>query len=475
MRGLKMRRGHPSWWHAVGLGLVAAGAGWMALGGEGGVRYRDVARVELPLPTAETRTSIAPEPPLPAAETRTSIAPEPPLPAAETRGSIVPEPPLPAAETRTSIAPEPPLPAAETRTSIAPEPSLPAAETRTPIAPDSPFPAAETWSPVAPDRPLPAVEMQAAAAPDPPLPAAETRAAVALAPRQSGRAPEPGTARDTKDTAAAAVDLSLVEPGPFGPLPRIGPDGRRPLFAYAQPFDFSDRRPKVAVIILGLGLRADLFDAALALPGPVGLQLSPYARDLPALVERARRAGHEVLLDLPMEPADYPASDPGPHTLLADNSREENLERLDWVLSRASGYAALAGAGGRFAGSDQAAAVLNVLARRGLALIEVGAGQLEGAAAAAGLPYASAPHALDQDPSAPAIDRALGGLEAAALAGGSALGLAQDYPVSLERLRLWLKTLADKGLVLAPVSAVLIEQSGLTRGTSAWPAHRRPA
>jgi polysaccharide deacetylase 2 family uncharacterized protein YibQ len=247
------------------------------------------------------------------------------------------------------------------------------------------------------------------------------------------------------------------------------------LFAYAQPFDFSDRRPKVAVIILGLGLRADLFDAALALPGPVGLQLSPYAPDLPALVERARRAGHEVLLDLPMEPADYPASDPGPHTLLADNSREENLERLDWVLSRASGYAALAGAGGRFAGSDQAAAVLDVLARRGLALIEVGAGRLEGAAAAAGLPYASAPHALDQDPSAPVIDRALGGLEAAALAGGSALGLAQDYPVSLERLRLWLATLADKGLVLAPVSAVLIEQSGLTRGTSAWPAHRRPA
>ena len=67
------------------------------------------------------------------------------------------------------------------------------------------------------------------------------------------------------------------------------------------------------------------------------------------------------------------------------------------------------------------------------------------------------------------------GLEAAALAGGSALGLAQDYPVSLERLRLWAATLADKGLVLAPVSAVLIEQSGLTRGTSAWPAQRRPA
>ena len=109
--------------------------------------------------------------------------------------------------------------------------------------------------------------------------------------------------------------------------------------------------------------------------------------------------------------------------------------------------------------------MLNVLAKRGLALIELGASQLEGAAAAAGLPYASAPHDRP-DASAQAIDLALGGLEAAALAGGSALGLAQDYPVSLERLRLWAATLADKGLVLAPVSAVLIEQSGLTRGTT---------
>jgi polysaccharide deacetylase 2 family uncharacterized protein YibQ len=308
-----------------------------------------------------------------------------------------------------------------------------------------------------------------------PLPAVETPAPVAPTPPQTARSPASGAAPDTAVGATVSVDPSLIEQGPFGPLPRIGPDGRRPLFAYARPFNLADARPKVAVVILGLGLRADLFDAALALPGPIGLQLSPYAPDLSALVERARRAGHEVLLDLPMEPADYPASDPGPRTLLADNSREENLKRLDWVLSRASGYAALAGAGGRFAGSEQVAGVLDVLARRGLALIEIGAGQLEGAAAAAGLPYASAPHAIDQDPSAQAIDLALGGLEAAALAGGSALGLAQDYPVSLERLRLWVATLADKGLVLAPVSAVLIEQSGLTRGTSAWPAHRRPA
>jgi uncharacterized protein len=338
-----------------------------------------------------------------------------------------------------------------------------------------PLPAVQTQVPTAPTLTLPAAETQVPTAPTLTLPAAETRAPSAPTLPQDGHASNPAAAPDTEGSAAAAVDPSLIEDGPFGPLPRIGPDGRRPLFAYASAFNFEDGRPKVAVMILGLGLQAELFDAALALPGPIGVQLSPYAPDLPVLVARARRAGHEVLLGLPMEPADYPASDPGPHTLLADNSRDENLKRLDWVLSRASGYAALVGGGGRFAGSDQVPGVLNVLAKRGLALIEVGADQLEGAAAAAGLPYASAPHAIDQDPSAQAIDHALAGLEAAAAAGGSVLGLAQDYPVSPARLRVWVTTLADKGLVLAPVSAVLIEQSGLMRGTSAWPPHRRPA
>ncbi len=429
MRRLKISLGHRPWWYAIGVGLVAAGAGWIALGGEGAVRYSGVARVELPLPAAETPVAIVPN--------------SPPLPA-ETPAAIPPTPPLATAETPVAIAPNSPPPPAET----------PAA-----IAPNSPPSAAETPVPIAPNPPLPGVETRVAAAPAPP---------------QDGHASDPGAVHDTHDSTTT-VDPSLVENGPFGPLPRIGPDGRRPLFAYARAFDFRDRRPKVAVMIVGLGLQADRFDAALALPGPIGLQLSPYAPDLPALVARARRAEHEVLLALPMEPVDYPASDPGPHTLLADNSREENLKRLDWVLSRTSGYAALAGEGGRFAGSEQVSGVLNVLAKRGLALIEVGADRLGRAAAAAGLPYASAPHAIDQDPSAPAIDRALAGLEAAAVADGSALGLAQDYPVSLERLRAWATTLADKGLVLAPVSAVLIEQSGLMRGTGAWPPHRRPA
>jgi uncharacterized protein len=271
-------------------------------------------------------------------------------------------------------------------------------------------------------------------------------------------APSPGT------RAGGAVSAALLEQGAFGPLPRVAADGRRPFLAYARPFNLDDRRPRIALLVTGLGLQADLTEAAIRLPGAIGLQFSVYASDLTGMFDHARRAGHEVLLDLPMEPLDYPASDPGPHTLLAGNTTDENLQRLDWLLARATGYIALAGGGARFATSAEARPVLAVLARRGLAMIELGRTDLAATAIAVGLPYASAPAAIDEDPSVQAIDSALAGLEAQALQTGSALGVVQGYPVSLERLRLWATTLEEKGLVLAPVSALVIQKTGLQAG-----------
>ncbi|HSA82570.1 MAG TPA: divergent polysaccharide deacetylase family protein, partial [Geminicoccaceae bacterium] len=264
--------------------------------------------------------------------------------------------------------------------------------------------------------------------------------------------------------APAPASATLLEAGAFGPVPRVAADGRRPFLAYARPFDLDGQRPKVALLVTGLGLQADPTEAALRLPGAISLHFSAYASDLPSMLERARSAGHEVLLDLPMEPPDYPASDPGPHALLAGAATGQNLQRLDWLLARATGYVGLAGGGSRFATSPQAPPVLDVLTRRGLAMVELGGDDLAAAATAVGLPYASARAAIDADPSVQAIDYALAGLEADALRTGTALGVAQGYPVSLERLRLWAATLEEKGLALAPVSAVMILRSGPAAG-----------
>ena len=284
-----------------------------------------------------------------------------------------------------------------------------------------------------------------------------------LPPELARHAPAPDSPPGAADhVERIRPDGALLEDGPFGPLPRIAPDGRRPFLAYALPFNLEDSRPKVAVLLLGIGAQRELLDAALTSPAPIGLQFSPYAPDLPAMVARARGAGHEVLLELPWHAADHFANAPG-HSLALEAGTDEHRKRLDWALAQASGYFALAGGAPRSSSSDQAEAVLDVLARRGLALIELGGARLAPVAAAAGLPYATARHTIDQDPSGPAIDHALAALEAEALAAGSALAVARGHPASLDRLRRWAATLEAKGLVLAPVSAVLIEQAGLAR------------
>lgn len=262
----------------------------------------------------------------------------------------------------------------------------------------------------------------------------------------------------------AAIDPDLMEDGTYGPLPRVGRDGARAAVAYARPFDASDARPRVAIVVSGLGLQSELTEAAMALPGPVTLQFSPYTPELPALIEAAHRAGHEVLLELPMEPVDYPHSDPGPHTLLAAASTEGNLDRLLWLLARGTGYFGVTGAGGRFARSGEAVPVLDVLAARGLALVELGSDELRAAAQEAGLPYAHTVLAIDDVPSSRAIDDALASLERAALEAGSSLGIAQTYPITLERLRLWAAMLAERDLLLVPASALVLGRTGGAAG-----------
>jgi polysaccharide deacetylase 2 family uncharacterized protein YibQ len=257
-------------------------------------------------------------------------------------------------------------------------------------------------------------------------------------------------------------DLALVDASPLGPLPRIGDDGRRPVQAYARPYVREGDNPRIAIIVTGLGLQSDATNASFHLPGAISLMFSPYAEDLPAYFERARLSGHEVLLQLPLEPPDYPANDPGPHTLRASGTVDANIERLNWILARAPGYFAVGGRGGTFANSPEAAPVMKALAEKGVGMVEIDSDGLAGASRSAGLAYLSAQDWIDTTPSLAGIDQALGDLEAKARLQGYAVGVAEAYPVILKRLVDWASALQERGLSLVPVSAIMLDQAGLT-------------
>src|SRR6516225_7843529 len=173
----------------------------------------------------------------------------------------------------------------------------------------------------------------------------------------------------------------------------------------------------------------------------------PYSYDVDHLAGRARRAGHEVLLQAPMDPFNYPDNDSGPQTLLTTLSPEQNLERLYWLMSRFQGYVGITGAmGTRFTASEQAfTPILRETAKRGLIFVDDGANNL---------PFAKADMVLDAVPTPAEIDHALGRLEMAARERGVAVGMASALPVSIERIAKWAKAAESRGLQLVPITAV---------------------
>ena len=267
--------------------------------------------------------------------------------------------------------------------------------------------------------------------------------------------------RDTRESSGNLIaDPQLIEDSATGPLPRVARDGRTPLAAYARAFEANDKRPRIALVIRGLGIGSSNTSLAMTQISPeIDFAFVPFAPDLQGDVDKARGAGHEVLLELPMEPFDFPDSDPGPHALLAAASSEENVKRLDWSLSRATGYVGVMNLlGGRFMGEERAIEpVLEAVSKRGLLFFDNGASSSSVAITAARhvkAPIATGTMTLDGIQTQTAIDVKLSELETAARQDGYAIGVASAYPVTIAKIGEWAASAGARGFHLVPVSAL---------------------
>jgi hypothetical protein len=259
-------------------------------------------------------------------------------------------------------------------------------------------------------------------------------------------------------------DPKLVERTDIGLLPIVGADGRRPWRVYSRPFNVLEKRPRISVVMTGLGVSFAATESVVGvLPGEVTLAFAPYARKLKDWIDAARGAGHEVLINLPMEPRDYPRSDPGPFGLLTGLDADQNKRRLDWVLSRMTGYVGVSNyMGDRFTNNQSAMRpILGEMERRGLMFLDsMGSAVSVGPkmAKALKLPFSMNDRVIDQIVSRRAIDKELAEIERIAKARGSAVALAHPYPVTIRRLQRWIADLDEKGLVLAPITAVVAKR-----------------
>ncbi len=283
-------------------------------------------------------------------------------------------------------------------------------------------------------------------------------------PIAAARASLPAHADAPAASAVSAVSQSRVQAAAPALAPALAPtlaptlampvgEAARP--AHAAAIDHA--RPRIAILLSGVGLDTTQSRRAMALPAAVTLAITPYAADPPALAGAAREAGHELVLSLPLEPAGFPLNDAGAHALLTGADAARNDANLAWVLARFTGYVGATGALDGLRGERFAAAtplftpLLRELRQRGLFYVDprVAAAALPEGARAADL-------LLDEPGGRDAIQAHLAALEERARDRGTALGLVgTPTPVLLDRLENWLATLADRGFVLAPVGSLI--------------------
>lgn len=89
----------------------------------------------------------------------------------------------------------------------------------------------------------------------------------------------------------------------------------------------------LSIFVVGLGLYPELTEEALNLPQEIMLAYYPRSPEIASQIENATSKGFDVYMMCPMEPVYYPQNDPGPNTLLTGLPEEENLKRLNDLLS----------------------------------------------------------------------------------------------------------------------------------------------
>lgn len=259
---------------------------------------------------------------------------------------------------------------------------------------------------------------------------------------------------------AATPNDDLIEKTPEGSLPIVGPDGLRPMEQYARPWSGA-HGTRIAIVVGGLGLSQTGTQTAInTLPPEVTLAFAATGNSLPRWMQQARRNGHEILVQLPMESFDYPSNNPGPSTLVTDATVKENIANLHEAMGKITNYTGVMNyLGGRFLSDANALEpVLRDIAGRGLLFLDDGSSAqslTEKIAKPLQLPHGFADLTLDTQLDKLEILKKLDELERVAQRKGFAIGSASAFDESIEAIQQWVGEAGNRGIEIVGVSALV--------------------
>lgn len=274
--------------------------------------------------------------------------------------------------------------------------------------------------------------------------------------------PQPKRIEIPQNTGALpkAPIAGLTRQSRYGPVPIKGSSSA--LTAYKRPFQRQAGKTPVSLIIGGLGVNNGLTqDAIEQLPADVTLSFAAHSVGLQGWIDKSRAAGHEVLLEIPMDSASFDPAEPGAEkTLLTTVVAAENGQRLDWMMSRAQGYAGLINFNGDIflTRVDMATPYMEHLSKSGVGFFTDGAfdtPSLPGIAQSTGQPFKSGNGLIDPHPVRRVIAARLSSLSQTAKSGSHPVGVGFVYPETLTEVKSWIATLEEQNLQLAPATSAL--------------------
>ena len=261
---------------------------------------------------------------------------------------------------------------------------------------------------------------------------------------------------------AAQPNPELLEDTPEGRIPKVGRDGLRPIEQYARPWSGA-HGTRIAIVVSGLGLSQTGTQKAIKrLPEEVTLGFAASGNSLSRWMQEARRSGHEILLQVPMEPVGYPANDPGRGTLQVGKPSTETLRDLHRAMASTTNYTGLMNyMGGRFlTNADALEPAMRDIAARGLLFLDDGSSAQSLAptyAKAMNMPFSVADLQLDDQVQEKAILKRLDELERIARRNGQAIGVASAFDESVETIAKWAEGAKARGIEIVGISALAME------------------
>lgn len=258
---------------------------------------------------------------------------------------------------------------------------------------------------------------------------------------------------------AGTPNEALLEDSPYGLLPVIGKDGLRPMDQYARPWSGA-RGTRIAIVVGGLGLSQTGTQKAIEqLPEEVTLAFATSGNSLQRWMQTSRRQGHEILIQVPMEPFGFTETDTAPSTLLAGLAPQENLRRLHEAMGKITGYTGVMNyQGGRLlSDADALEPLLRDIGARGLLFLDDGSSARSassGIAKAIELPHSFGDMTLDAQLDKTAILQKLDDLERLAMRKGSAVGIASAFDESIDAIRQWIEEASKRGIEIVAISAL---------------------